>query len=227
MVWRLAGALVALRNGVNTRWPNRDKASDGTIGDTSHAARSSASDHNPWIDVAGIGVVRALDVDVDGIDAGWYAEQLRLLGAAGDHRLTGGGYVIFNRRITRADFSGWSVYSGINPHTKHVHTSFSRSPGGFDDSAAWRFLTGAGPGPGPSPSPPTVRPTVQQGSAGLEVGQLQSRLKLGFPLYAKGLAIDGVFGPATRAAVIEFQRRSGLAPDGVVGPATWHALGWT
>jgi hypothetical protein len=38
-------------------------------------------------------------------------------------------------------------------------------------------------------------------------------------------AIDGIFGPGTRAAVRRFQRRHGLVVDGVPGPRTLAALG--
>ncbi|WP_455244428.1 peptidoglycan-binding domain-containing protein, partial [Petrachloros mirabilis] len=38
------------------------------------------------------------------------------------------------------------------------------------------------------------------------------------------VAVDGRFGPATKRAVIRFQRKQGLAQDGVVGPKTWYAL---
>ena len=221
MTWRLAAALVALRNGVNARWPRRDKTSDGTIGDAAHASRNS--DHNPWVVVGGVGVVRALDIDVDGIDAAWYAEQLRRLGAAGDRRLTGGGYVIHNRRITKADFSGWAAYTGTNPHTSHVHVSLSRNRAGFDDPAPWAFLGGS---PAPPPAPPTGRPTLTLNSTGQAVRDVQQRLKTRYPLYAKQLVVDGVYGPKTQAAVREFQRRSGLASDGIVGPKTWAAMGF-
>ena len=64
------------------------------------------------------------------------------------------------------------------------------------------------------------RPTLVQGSDGPSVRELQARLDQG----GEALAIDGVFGPLTRAAVVRFQRARGLAPDGIVGPMTWGAL---
>lgn len=39
------------------------------------------------------------------------------------------------------------------------------------------------------------------------------------------LAEDGAYGPATRTAVIAFQRGRGLAQDGIAGPETLTALG--
>ena len=41
---------------------------------------------------------------------------------------------------------------------------------------------------------------------------------------ALGLAVDGIFGPKTRAAVRGFQQAPGIAADGIVGPVTWRAL---
>lgn len=35
---------------------------------------------------------------------------------------------------------------------------------------------------------------------------------------------DGIYGPATRAAVTAFQQREGLPPTGVVDPVTWERL---
>ena len=61
---------------------------------------------------------------------------------------------------------------------------------------------------------------VRLGDCGSAVEQIQSYL------ISKGftLAMDSRFGPATDAAVREFQTSSGLTVDGIVGPTTWMAL---
>lgn len=45
-------------------------------------------------------------------------------------------------------------------------------------------------------------------------------------LRARGhsVAVDGIFGPLTEAAVKAFQQSNGLAADGIVGPLTWPKL---
>jgi peptidoglycan hydrolase-like protein with peptidoglycan-binding domain len=65
------------------------------------------------------------------------------------------------------------------------------------------------------------QPTISQGATGDAVKHLQRALRR-TPDPALGL--DGIFGPATEAAVKEFQQGSGLVVDGIVGPATWNAL---
>ena len=45
------------------------------------------------------------------------------------------------------------------------------------------------------------------------------------PSNFSGLKVDGSYGPATGAAIRNFQGSRGLAADGIVGPATWKAMG--
>jgi hypothetical protein len=66
-----------------------------------------------------------------------------------------------------------------------------------------------------------TRPVLRRGSSGAWVRELQARLIDG---PGAVLAVDGVFGSKTEAAVRELQRSAGLAVDGVVGPRTWAAL---
>jgi len=61
---------------------------------------------------------------------------------------------------------------------------------------------------------------LRRGSTGEAVEQLQRRLsELGYFLVP-----DGIFGPATQAAVCAFQHDHGLAVDGIVGVRTRRAL---
>lgn len=72
------------------------------------------------------------------------------------------------------------------------------------------------------PTPPTGS-NLTLGSRGARVLTLQRGLNRVFPLYSK-LVEDGIYGPLTRAVVIEFQRRSNITIDGIVGPQTLAQL---
>jgi predicted chitinase len=64
-------------------------------------------------------------------------------------------------------------------------------------------------------------PILKQGSLGPAVTRLQDKLKaLGF---GPGV-VDGKFGPATKTALIAFQKSKGLTADGLAGPQTLAAL---
>jgi peptidoglycan hydrolase-like protein with peptidoglycan-binding domain len=65
------------------------------------------------------------------------------------------------------------------------------------------------------------QPTVRQGDTGNAVRRVQRALRRTANL---SIVVDGIFGPATHAAVVEFQQGAGLVADGIVGPLTWAAL---
>ncbi|MBA0053781.1 DUF882 domain-containing protein [Streptomyces sp. AJS327] len=68
--------------------------------------------------------------------------------------------------------------------------------------------------------------TLREGSKGADVRELQIRVAGWAADSAKRthVAVDGEFGPGTKAAVIRFQRAYGLSADGVVGPDTQRKL---
>ena len=68
----------------------------------------------------------------------------------------------------------------------------------------------------------TVGALSKMGSTGEEVTRIQTRLKEWG--YYNG-QIDGIFGTATRDAVIKFQKANGLTADGIVGSKTLAAIG--
>lgn len=68
----------------------------------------------------------------------------------------------------------------------------------------------------------TASALSKMGSSGSEVSEIQTRLKKWG--YYSG-AVDGIFGTATRNAVIKFQKANGLDADGIVGRKTLEAMG--
>lgn len=73
-------------------------------------------------------------------------------------------------------------------------------------------------------------PVEQQGSTGENVRSIQYLINTWMPATAAAttaaepLAVDGVFGPQTDAAVRDCQAAHGLAVDGKVGSQTWPVL---
>ena len=115
-----------LREQFDDTFPDRDRRSDGWIGDLRHSARPS--DHNP--DPA-TGVVRAIDVDRDVHKSGKpdlmpdIADQLRIAAKKGEKRIS---YIIFAGRIASPRLGWrWRKYSGSNPHNAHSHVSFTKA----------------------------------------------------------------------------------------------------
>lgn len=221
--WREAKCLPVFFAECDARWPHRDHGSDGTIGDARHAAGWESSDHNPWFVVAGMGVVRAGDVDSDGISAAWLAEFIRSLGAAGDSRLNPNGYVIFNRRIASAQHGWvWRVYTGSDPHTGHVHMSLGTNARGFDRTGPWGIKAAPPPAPVHRHAMPTVdKHTPLSGAVRDLQGHLNAwrnnrRLSL--------MATDGTWDEGTEVALRTFQKAYRLTVDGVCGPTTWAKL---
>jgi hypothetical protein len=128
---RLSKAAEQLRSEINTKYPKRDKRSDGWIGDTAHNARKS--DHNPDKN----GWVRAVDIDSDLVTGSnkesWLlAEQIKMIALKGDKRIS---YIIHQQRIASSKQNwAWRVYKGSNPHISHMHISFTQA-GDLDGKA--------------------------------------------------------------------------------------------
>lgn len=133
--WTLAPSLAELREQINTAWPSRSKASDGTIGDAAHAA--TKSEHNPDAQ----GVVRAFDITHDPVHGPHGTTLAMKLVGSRDPRIL---YVIWNRRIARSypkpgiPAWTWSRYTGADPHTNHVHLSVV-SDGRANSTTPWRI----------------------------------------------------------------------------------------
>lgn len=128
---------------------------------------------------------------------------------------------------------------GIDP-SSHIYQRPTRTTGlagSFDEDILlkpvpmWTPPPVVDPAPTPRPVPVSLPvsssevdvaalPTLRQGATGQGVRNLQGLLNA----HAAKLVIDGDFGPATDAAVRNFQNSAHIDVDGVVGAHTWGAL---
>ena len=123
---KLSKAAVQLREQINDSFPDRDRTSDGWVGDTRHAHR--VSDHTPDAQ----GWVRAIDIDRDLFKGSKpdimpdLADQLRAAcKSKSEKRIS---YIIFDGRIASPILGWrWRKYTGANKHTKHCHVSFKKT----------------------------------------------------------------------------------------------------
>ena len=123
---KLSQSAIQLREQIDDTFPDRDRASDGWIGDARHALR--VSDHSPDAH----GWVRAIDVDRDLSGKPKpdlmpdLADQIRTYAKRDKSKRIA--YIIFNGQIASSK-QGWKFrkYSGINPHNHHMHISFNKS----------------------------------------------------------------------------------------------------
>jgi len=220
---RVSNAIDTLRREINAAHPGRSKISDGTLGDTAHAARTS--DHNPDAN----GIVHAMDVTVwDGPDPGVaddVAQPLaEFLRAKRDPRTK---YVIHrgqmfssydsykNGRVIRRAWQ-WGPYTGTNGHFHHVHVSVYG-----DDGAPWGYTGSATPAPA-KPAGwvcPLFTGNVHRTSPAAKVAAWRVLLSAaGYRGFKVGVyPWSAALGYATK----RFQRNHGLTADGIVGPATW------
>lgn len=129
-----------------------------------------------------------------------------------------------------SSFTGasWETYSALKSWTlttgngsKTVYIKFKDNAGNATGSYSDTIVLDVPPAPTSAPAPVYPGKLLQNGASGQSVNIIQQKLNsLGF----NSGAIDGRFGPKTKAAIIAFQKANGLVPDGIIGPLTWAKL---
>ncbi|TCO62889.1 peptidoglycan hydrolase-like protein with peptidoglycan-binding domain [Actinocrispum wychmicini] len=115
---------------------------------------------------------------------------------------------------------GPATLAAVESFQSHAHLAVDGVVGPDTQNALYSGVGGPG-APSPinltSPACPTL---IEQGERDGCVTELQSLLNQ----HGAGLSLDGIFGPATLAAVKAFQADNAPPADGIVGPNTKYAL---
>jgi hypothetical protein len=120
LVKKATPAAIAVLRQATAISPSRKKASDGLLPSKEHIKKNPNSDHN-----TGYAVDLTHNV-VDGIDCAEVFKHLQ-----NDPRVK---YLIFNHRIWTPE-NGVDIYTGSNPHIKHIHISINDKCG--NDTSPW------------------------------------------------------------------------------------------
>lgn len=235
---KLCAGGVTLRDQVNKRWPSRDKASDGWIGDSAHAAREGwgtngrGSYHNPDPN----GIVHAIDLDEDFFGKGKggqkaameFAQELATYCRQGKD---GGriAHIVYEDKVASATANNWHFRGSGFGHTHHIHISFTNRAD--KDGSLFRlpiFEDGENKPKPPSPKPEKVpaypgRSKLTYKQRNSDVRDMQKQLiKKGFSIPA---GPTGYYGDQTVAAVKRFYSSINKKKDGKnLDPTGWNAL---
>lgn len=116
-------AAIAVLRQATALWPKRKKLSDGLLPSSAHIKQNPNSDHN-----TGLAVDLTHDPD-NGVDCAVLFEKLKE-----DKRVS---YLIFKGKIwsSTRTIPGNRVYSGSNPHNKHLHISINADSA--NDTSPW------------------------------------------------------------------------------------------
>jgi len=149
-------------------------------------------------------------------------------------------YIIWNTKMWReyAPERGWAPYTGSDPHTDHIHFSFSWD-GAMARTSWWTGHATTLVDLGPcqvyagqyaplytvprTAACPTYLPVAPASPYPVYViGQKNPQIAVA----QKALAVtaDGAFGAQTQAALISWQTRAGVPITGVLDKATWAKL---
>jgi hypothetical protein len=165
--WENTKASISLLGEFNAAFPNRDKGTDGTLGDPKHAQRSS--DHNPdetgktpYEDADSINEVHARDIGDRLNKAGWTMERvikdvlLPRLRSGQEKRLQN---IIHHGKVISRSWN-WSEWRPASGHETWAHFGFRYGSGSTtanpeNITSAWGILEAMRP-----PKPPVTTPEV-------------------------------------------------------------------